>query len=181
MARRATAPLTRDLYGSSAQVEAAVSAVPLVWGQGLTAYLDHYEYTCTEQLVSKGLSALIAHRRGRSSASIRNAATSSRSTPRSATLRGRLNDQGGLGLWASSPMTAEFPTVYAAHFLIEARDRGQKIPQDVLASVNDWLMRFAVDAGEHARRRAAARVRGVSADAAGHQADGGARRTSSRN
>src|SRR5262249_3634350 len=55
----ATAMLTRDLYGPRRRVEAAVSTVPLVWGQGLTTYLDHYEYTCTEQLVSKGMSALI--------------------------------------------------------------------------------------------------------------------------
>ena len=31
-------------------------------------------------------------------------------------------------MWSSSPETAEFPTVYAAHFLVEAKDRGQKIP-----------------------------------------------------
>ena len=52
----ATAPLTRDLYSEQRMVEAAVSTLPLVWGQGLTAYLEHYEYSCTEQLVSKGLS-----------------------------------------------------------------------------------------------------------------------------
>ena len=40
-------------------------------------------------------------------------------------------------------MTAEFPTVYAAHFLVEAKERGQKIPTEVLTSVNDWLTRFA--------------------------------------
>ena len=34
------------------------------------------------------------------------------------------------GLWSSSPITAEFPTVYAAHFLVEAKDRGQKIPTE---------------------------------------------------
>ena len=55
----ATAPLTRDLYSEQRKVEAAVSTVPLVWGQGLTAYLDDYEYSCTEQLLSKGVSALI--------------------------------------------------------------------------------------------------------------------------
>ena len=58
-------------------------------------------------------------------------------------IRGRQNDEGGLGLWASSPITAEFPTVYAAHVLIEARDRGQRIPAEVLGSLNGWLTRFA--------------------------------------
>ena len=58
-------------------------------------------------------------------------------------LRGRANGSGGFGLWASTPDTAEFPTVYAAHFLVEARDRGQAIPQDLLGSVNGWLSQFA--------------------------------------
>ena len=119
-----------------------MSAVPLVWGQGLMAYLDNYEYSCTEQLVSKGMPALILTSR-----------------PEFGTVKSRdaqpldadvldacaaaQNDQGGFGLWSSSPTTAEFPTVYAAHFLVEARDRGQQIPQEVLTALNDWLTRFA--------------------------------------
>jgi uncharacterized protein YfaS (alpha-2-macroglobulin family) len=58
-------------------------------------------------------------------------------------LRSRANDQGGFGLWSSSPVTAEFASVYAAHFLVESKDRGQKIPTEVLTSLNDWLIRFA--------------------------------------
>ena len=34
-------------------------SLPLVWGQGLIAYLDAYPYPCTEQLVSKGMAALL--------------------------------------------------------------------------------------------------------------------------
>src|SRR4030095_15439076 len=137
----ATAPLTRDLYSQQRKVEAAVSTVPLVWGQGLAVYLDKYEYSCTEQLLSKGFSALILISRPELGV-IRNRADQPLDATYS-TLRGRMNDQGGLGLWSSTPDTAEFPTVYAAHFLIEARDRGQKIPQEVLTSLNDWLTRFA--------------------------------------
>jgi hypothetical protein len=33
--------------------------------------------------------------------------------------------------------------VYGANFLIEARERGQKFPPEMLASLNDWLTRFA--------------------------------------
>jgi uncharacterized protein YfaS (alpha-2-macroglobulin family) len=137
----ATAALTRDVYSQQRKVEAAVSTVPLVWGQGLTAYLDHYEYTCTEQLVSKGMSALILISRPEFGA-IKNRADQPLDATYS-TLRGRMNDQGGLGLWASTPDTAEFPTVYAAHFLIEAKDHGQQIPAEVLTSIDGWLTRFA--------------------------------------
>jgi uncharacterized protein YfaS (alpha-2-macroglobulin family) len=60
-----------------------------------------------------------------------------------AVLQSRENDQGGFGLWSSSPNTAEFPTIYAAHFLIEAKDRGERVPLEPLNAVNDWLGRFA--------------------------------------
>jgi alpha-2-macroglobulin len=33
--------------------------------------------------------------------------------------------------------------VYAAQFLIEAKERGRKIPPEMLAAVNEWLTRFA--------------------------------------
>ena len=55
----AVAALTRDMFSEQRKVEAAVSTLPLVWGQGLIAYLDNYPYPCTEQLVSKGMSALL--------------------------------------------------------------------------------------------------------------------------
>ena len=47
------------MYAEHRKVEAAVSSVPLVWGQGLVAWLDDYPYTCTEQLVSKGMASLL--------------------------------------------------------------------------------------------------------------------------
>jgi alpha-2-macroglobulin len=138
----ATAPLARDMYSERRKVEAAVSLVPLVWGQGLTAYLDNYEYTCTEQLISKGVSALMLVARPEFG-SIRKPDLQPLDATFS-TLRGRANDQDGLGLWASTPQTAEFPTVYAAHFLVEAQEHGQRIPQDLLARLDAWLTRFAL-------------------------------------
>ena len=137
----AVAALTRDLYSERRKVEASVSTLPLVWGQGLTAYLDNYEYSCTEQLVSKGMSALLLTTRPEFGI-----VKSRDANPLDATysvLRGRANDQGGFGLWSSTPETAEFATVYAAHFLVEARERGQRVPPEIMTSLDDWLTRFA--------------------------------------
>jgi uncharacterized protein YfaS (alpha-2-macroglobulin family) len=138
----AVAALTRDLYSERRKVEASVSTLPLVWGQGLTAYLDNYQYSCTEQLVSKGISALLLTTRPEFGV-----VKSRDANPLDATyavLRGRANDQGGFGLWSSSPETAEFATVYAAHFLIEARERGQRVPPEIMTALDDWLTRFAL-------------------------------------
>ena len=60
-----------------------------------------------------------------------------------AMLQSREKESGGFGVWASSPQTAEFPTIYGAHFLVEARERGQKVPPEMVASLNDWLTNFA--------------------------------------
>jgi uncharacterized protein YfaS (alpha-2-macroglobulin family) len=137
----ATPALTRDLFTERRNVEASVSALPLVWGQGLTAYLNNYEYSCTEQLVSKGVAALMITARPEFGA-VRSRDENPLNTTYSY-LRGRANDEGGLGLWSSSPQTAEFATVYAAHFLIEAKDHGQRIPAELLGALNPWLTRFA--------------------------------------
>ena len=137
----ATAPITRELYTARRDVAAAISTTPLVWSQGLIAYLDHYEYSCTEQLVSKGFSALLVLTRPEFG---RLTTTGDHTLePTFETIRGRLNDQGGLGLWSSTPNTAEFASVYGAHFLVEAKERGQRIPQDVLNRMNGWLARYA--------------------------------------
>ena len=133
------ADIHRTLYSEERQVEASVSSLPLVWSQGLTAYLDGYAYTCTEQLTSKGMAALILTSRPefgnvRGPESLAGAFS---------VLQSRQNDQGGLGLWASSPDTADFATVYAAHFLVEAKERGQQIPAGMLENLNAWLTRFA--------------------------------------
>lgn len=134
-------PLKRDLYPERRSVEASISALPLVWGDGLIAYLDSYPYPCTEQLVSKGFAALLLASRPEFGAVKTRDPHPIAGTL--AMLQSRENDSGGFGLWASSPQTAEFPTVYGAHFLLEARDRGQKVPPEMVASLDDWLTRFA--------------------------------------
>jgi uncharacterized protein YfaS (alpha-2-macroglobulin family) len=137
----ATAPVKRDLYTELRSVQASVSTLPLVWGDGLVAYLDSYPYPCTEQLVSKGFAALLLASRPELGV-----VKTKDAQPIAGTisiLQSRANDSGGFGLWTSSPQTADFPTVYAAHLLIEARERGQKFPPEMLASLNDWLTRFA--------------------------------------
>ncbi|MEO8661548.1 MAG: alpha-2-macroglobulin [Bryobacteraceae bacterium] len=133
--------LTRDMYSEKRRVEAAVSAVPLAWGPSLVAWLDNYPYSCTEQLVSKGMATLLLASRPEFG-SVR---TRAGATPLNTVsmLQSRQNEAGGFGLWTASPETAEFPTVYAAQFLVEAKDRGQNFPPALLTSVDEWLLRFA--------------------------------------
>jgi alpha-2-macroglobulin len=134
-------PLKRNLYFERRSVQASVSALPLVWGEGLVAFLDTYPHPCTEQLVSKGFAALLLASRPEFGAVKTRDPQPIAGTL--AILQSRANDSGGFGLWSSSPQTAEFPTVYGAHFLLESRDRGQQVPPEMLVSLDQWLTRLA--------------------------------------
>ena len=135
----ATVALTRYMYSDKRTVAASVSTIPLVWGQGLLAYLNDYPYYCTEQIVSKGIGAMLISSRPEFG-SIKGSETLANLY---SALQSRQNDEGGFGLWASTPISAEFASLYAAHFLIESRERGQKIPPEMLLNVNSWLSQYA--------------------------------------
>jgi uncharacterized protein YfaS (alpha-2-macroglobulin family) len=139
---RNVTPLNRDMYSEKRTVEVAVSSVPLVWGEGLVAWLDAYPYLCTEQLVSKGTGALLVASRPELGV-VKKTDNSASIADTFSVLQSRVNDQGGFGLWTSSPETAELPTVYAAQYLLEAKERGQKIPPALLPTLNGWLERYA--------------------------------------
>jgi uncharacterized protein YfaS (alpha-2-macroglobulin family) len=135
----ATVALTRYMYSDKRTVDASVSTIPLVWGQGLLAYLNDYPYYCTEQIVSEGFGAMLITSRPEFGSIKGNKSLADLYS----TLQSRQNAEGGFGLWASTPVTAEFATIHAAHFLIESKERGQKIPVEMLSNVNNWLTQYA--------------------------------------
>lgn len=139
-------PITRELYSEHRQLEASISYLPLNLTHGLTAYLDNFAYSCTEQLVSQGVPALILSERpefgylkSRSGKSLLDLV---------AVLRSRQNAEGGYGLWASNHHVVDFVAVYAQHFLVEAKERGQPVPADMLAGGNNYLRQLAASEGD---------------------------------
>jgi len=138
-------PIGRSLYPNHRKLDVGVSSLPLVLAGGLADYLDDYPHLCTEQLVSRGFAALViaqrpelarpdtlkAHPPGEATAALL------------AVLRGRQNAEGGFGLWAASAGADEFASVYALHWLIEAHERGEAIPVDLLQKASVWLQRYA--------------------------------------
>lgn len=120
----------RSLYDNLAEQTVSASASPLVVVDGLTAYLDAYPHGCTEQVVSKvfplvGLMSYPAY-----APHIKN--VNSYFSHAISKLRGRQQSDGGFAFWPGSSRSASYPSIYVMHFLIEARDLGYPVPNDMM-------------------------------------------------
>jgi uncharacterized protein YfaS (alpha-2-macroglobulin family) len=143
--RSLTLPLRRDLYPEFRKVQATTAWSPLAWSEGLTAYLENYPYYCTEQLVSQGMPALLFSHHPELGA-IKGKGSVADVIQM---LRTRQNGEGAFGLWAASTLVQDWPSLYAVHFLIEAREHGDAVPNDMLDNANSWLRQIAGPRGNN--------------------------------
>ncbi|HLD68075.1 MAG TPA: MG2 domain-containing protein, partial [Pseudomonas sp.] len=136
---RSEVPISRDLYPQLRTVRFGAAGSPLVWADGLQSYLADYGYSCTEQLVSKAMPALVW---GSSPAGVEQAALPAFENA-VRVLRSRQNLEGGFGLWAANPQVAPFASLYATDFLVEAKERNYPVPGDLLNRANAYLAQVA--------------------------------------
>ncbi|HSX90850.1 MAG TPA: alpha-2-macroglobulin [Pseudomonas sp.] len=132
-------PITRELFPQLRDVRFSAGGSPLVWADGLQSYLAEYGYSCTEQLVSKAMPALVW---GSSAQGVEAAALPAFSNA-VRILRQRQNLSGGFGLWTATPDAAPFASLYASDFLIEAKERNYPVPGDLLVRANGYLSEVA--------------------------------------
>ncbi len=130
----------RKLFPALAEQKLSASASPLVLVDGLTSYLDNYPHGCTEQVVSKvfPLIGLMAH--PAYSPHIKN--VDRQLSLVIDKLRERQLMSGGFSFWPGHHETAEFPSVYVMHFLIEAQSLGYSIPQDMISRGKYFLQDY---------------------------------------
>lgn len=150
-------PVQRDLHAEFAKREAAVSPLPLVAASGLSAYLANFPHLCTEQLVSAAVPALVLGKRPEFAPL--NGTKAKPLDEAIRVLRTRQNAEGGFGLWAASVQPDEFASVHAIQLLLEARERGEPVPQDMLQLGLDYLQQLAASPAKdlyRARTRAQA-------------------------
>lgn len=134
--------LKRSLFAEHRNVTAGISASPLAWSEGLDSYLESFAYSCTEQLVSKGMPSIILA--SHQDASKRDASFNKVIQ----TLRERQNGDGSFGLWSANLQVEPWASVYATHYLLEAQARGYAVPADMLASANAWLEQMAANGSQ---------------------------------
>lgn len=141
----ASAPVDRDLYPELRTVRAGMSVLPLGLAHGLVTYLDRYPYGCTEQLVSQGVPAMVLARRPEFGIGAERAAATFAKVLD--VLRSRQNEEGAYGLWAANTHVDAFVSVYAHHFLLDARERGFPVPSEVLSRGAGYLQHLAATEG----------------------------------
>jgi uncharacterized protein YfaS (alpha-2-macroglobulin family) len=140
-------PVTRNLYPEYRTLEASVSTLPLALAHGLTGYLTRYPYSCTEQLVSEGMPAIVLSHRPEFG-ELKSRAGASLATMIDE-LRARQIGDGSFRYWAGGVETVDFVSVYALHVLLEASERGAALPADLLAAGKPYLFQLARRDGEN--------------------------------
>ena len=140
-ARAAQVDLPRRLYPAFAERRVLASASPLALADGLLEYLETFPHACAEQTVSKTF-PLIGLARARSFPLDRDA-FDARFRDALAKLRPRQDTSGGFRFWLDSEEAAPFPSVYVAHFLMDARDAGAPAPADMLDAALGYLRAVA--------------------------------------
>jgi len=140
----------REMYDEYAKRELAAAYTPLVVAQGLSSYLGDFPHRCTEQLISQAMPALVFAQHPE----FGHVLTEKQDKPGDAlqslyaVLHTRQNGEGGFGLWTSTPESVRYVSDYAMQFLIEAKERGQKLPGDMLDAGNKYLRQLAADQGD---------------------------------
>lgn len=137
----------RDLFSAFAKREAAAAYSPLVLANGLSGYLDAFPHQCTEQVLSRAVPGLVLAQypqfgglQHRDSADARSGFAALM-----ALLRARQNAEGGFGYWMPTRDVQPYVAVYTMQFLIEARERGWVVPDEMLARGNQYLKQLASD------------------------------------
>ncbi|HEX7814150.1 alpha-2-macroglobulin, partial [Dyella sp.] len=141
----------RKLYDAYAKRDVAISNLPLVLAQGLSAYLVNFEHYCTEQILSGAMPALVFGQRPEFKSVLDASQKTGGKTQAEAlaslydALHTRQNGQGGFSLWTATPDGDAFRSDYAMHFMLEARDRGMAVPRDMFDAGNGYLKQIAAD------------------------------------
>ena len=134
---KAEVNVPRRLFADLADQQVAASNSPLVLIDGLSSYLEHFPHGCTEQVISQvfpivGLMshpALAPHSRD----------NNQRFAILIASLRERQLANGGFCFWPGDSEVAEFPSIYAMHFLLEVSELGYAVPSDLMTRGTDYL------------------------------------------
>ncbi|MGL5743356.1 MAG: alpha-2-macroglobulin [Legionella sp.] len=138
-----TLDIMQTLYPEYRQVNATVSTSPMILVFGLQRYLDNYPYGCTEQLTSKVLPLLAMNNQTGFTDETKKINAKVNETVQMLSQRQMSN--GGFSYWPGlgDNHGNDFATVYAMHFLTEAKAQWFNIPNDMFFNGINYLKTLA--------------------------------------
>jgi len=134
---KADVEVKRTMHPEFRTLDASASPIPLGLAHGLVAYLEKFPYLCTEQLVSQAFPAIVLKNRPEFGYMHKKAGENLEKTI--SVLRSRQNADGAFGFWAANSHVSDYASVYAMHFLTEAKERGFAVPQELMTRGLDYL------------------------------------------
>ena len=148
----------RRMYKEFRTNEVSVSKLPLSIAKGFMDYLEKYPYGCTEQITSKGFPALVLSEY--KEFKTKKSKVAEQVQGMTELYASRQNYEGGLASWPGGGAVNVFHTAYAVHFLTEAKDRGHRIPANLMDSALKFLKEYSE---QEPKDLAMARVQGYAA------------------
>ncbi|KTD11050.1 hypothetical protein Lgra_2016 [Legionella gratiana] len=141
--KQKTLDIMQTLYPEYRKVSATVSTSPMILVFGLQRYLDNYPYGCTEQLTSKALPLLAMNNQTGFGEETKQVHEKVNATVQMLSQRQMSN--GAFSYWPGlgDNHGNDFSSVYAMHFLTEAKTQGFNIPSDLFFSGINYLKTLA--------------------------------------
>ncbi|MDR2729471.1 MAG: alpha-2-macroglobulin family protein [Treponema sp.] len=122
--------IDRNLYEEFHTRDVSLSYLPLGMAKGLSFYLNTFPYGCSEQITSAVFPFLypqlfkeLGFTRAQADEGIDRAI---------GILQARMKENGAIGVWTSRSHDDPMITIYAAHFLTEARNAGYYVPGSMM-------------------------------------------------
>ena len=134
----------RNMYDEYAVREVSASYLPVVMGRGLASYLEDYPHACTEQLISGAIPYLMQQRHPEFGfANLDAPKAQNLQSKVLAMISARQNSTGGIGTWHATPKTNPFISAYALQYMLELKDTGIAVPENLLKNTTAYLQTFA--------------------------------------
>ena len=129
----------RKVYNEFADIKMQASTSPFILAGGLLSYLESYPYACTEQLLSRAVPMLVLRSMKEYVSDEKKLKEIFQKTLQ--ILRTRQRPDGGFALYSPlyEAQSNQAVSLYAAHFLIEAKSKSLSIPEDILGKVKNYL------------------------------------------
>lgn len=133
--------LTRDVYDAQRFAELAVSVTPGAYLRGIVEFLKSYPYGCTEQLASQAFPAVVLGANPELGLSAEDAGKLLERTLHS--LQARQKHDGSFGYWTVADGGDPFYSMYATHLMLEARERGLRVPDAMFERALQYADEYA--------------------------------------